>query len=129
MSHTNFVPQTTLYTSIKDSQNQQMIARPTPTPLRPRCPPIPLAPLTHNSLQKYKPFFEHVLDQKLKERDEYYLRQIQVREEEVEARRVLREQEFQTDLAAHRVTLESVSRQLEESRVNRYLGKTVQRIY
>ena len=63
--------------------------------------------------------FEHVLDQKLKERDEFYLRQVQACEEEVEARHVLREQEFQADLAAHRVTLESVSRQLEELRVNR----------
>jgi len=87
------------------------------------------APSNAQLTPEVQAFFEHVLDQKLKERDEYYLRQIQVREEEVEARRVLREQEFQTDLAAHRVTLESVSRQLEESRVNRYLGKTVQRIY
>ena len=63
--------------------------------------------------------FEHILDQKLKERDKYYLRQLQAREEEVEARCLLHEQEFQADLAAHRVTLESVSRQLEESRVNR----------
>jgi len=61
---------------------------------------------------------EHVLDQKLKERDEFYLHQLQARKEEVEARRVLCKQEFQADLAAHCVTLESVSRQLEESRVN-----------
>lgn len=60
-------------------------------------------------------FFEHILNQKLKERDEYYLLQIQEREKEVEASRALREQEFQADIAAHRVTLESVSHQLEKS--------------
>jgi hypothetical protein len=62
--------------------------------------------------------FEQILDQKLKERDEYYLRQIQAHEEEVEARRVQREQEFQVDIAAHKASLESLSRQLEESRVD-----------
>jgi hypothetical protein len=63
-------------------------------------------------------FFEHILDQKLNERDEYYLRQIQAHKEEAEARRVLREQEFQADIAARDATLESVSHQLEESRIN-----------
>jgi hypothetical protein len=65
-------------------------------------------------------FFEHVLQQKLKERDEYYLQKIQAREEELEVRRVQREQEFQKDLAARHAALESVSLQLEESqsRVN-----------
>jgi len=62
--------------------------------------------------------FEHVLDQKLKERDEYYLRQMQAREEEAEGRRVLREQEFQADIAARDATLQSVSHQLEEARIN-----------
>ena len=61
---------------------------------------------------------EHVLDAKLKERDEYYHRQMQAHEEEVEARRALREQEFQTEIAARNATLESVSHQLEESRIN-----------
>jgi hypothetical protein len=63
-------------------------------------------------------FFQHILDEKLKERDEYYLRQMQAREEEVEARRVLLEQEFQAEIAARNATLESVSHQLEESRIN-----------
>ncbi len=64
-------------------------------------------------------FFEYILDQKLKEHDKYYLHQIQAHEEEVEAKHVLHEQEFQADIAAHCVTLESVSRQLEESRVDK----------
>ena len=62
-------------------------------------------------------FFEHILDQKLKERDEYYLCQIQAHKEEAEARRMLREQEFQADIAARDATLESVSHQLEESKI------------
>jgi hypothetical protein len=63
--------------------------------------------------------FEQLLNQKLKEHDEYYLGQIQVHEEELEVRRVMREQEYQEGIAARHATLENVSCQLEESRVNR----------
>ncbi len=62
--------------------------------------------------------FENILDQKLKEQDQYYLQRIQASEEEVEARRVQREHEFRADIAARDATLESVSRQLEEARVS-----------
>jgi hypothetical protein len=63
-------------------------------------------------------FFKQLLNQKLKERDDYYLGRIQAREEELEARRAMREQQYQEDIAARHATLESVSRQLEESRAN-----------
>jgi hypothetical protein len=62
--------------------------------------------------------FERILDQKLKERDAYYLHQMRTHEEEAEARRVQREAQFQADIAARDASLESVSRQLEESRIN-----------
>jgi len=62
--------------------------------------------------------FERILDQKLKERDEYYLHQMQTHEEEAEARRVQHEAQFQADIAARDASLESVSHQLEESRIN-----------
>jgi predicted phage tail protein len=69
--------------------------------------------------------FERILIQKLQERDEYYLGQIQMCEEEMEARRVMHEQEYQKDMAAHQATLESVSHQLEESRVNEMCVLTI----
>jgi hypothetical protein len=62
--------------------------------------------------------FENILNQKLKEQDQYYLQRIRASEEEVEARHLQREQEFQADIAARDATLESVSRQLEEARVS-----------
>jgi len=80
--------------------------------------PIPSMPSNIQLTPDVQAFFEHILDQKLKERDTYYHQQLQARQEEVEARRVQREQEFQADLAARDATLESVSRQLEESRIN-----------
>ena len=58
--------------------------------------------------------FEQILEQRLEERDEYYFRH----KGEAEARRMQREQEFQAEIAAHHVALESISRQLEESQVN-----------
>lgn len=61
---------------------------------------------------------ENILNQKLKEQDQYYLQRIRASEEEVEARRLQREHEFQADIAAREATLESVSRQLEEARVS-----------
>jgi ABC-type Fe3+-citrate transport system substrate-binding protein len=76
---------------------------------------------THPDIQiplETQNLLEQVLDRKLRERDEYYLRQIQAHEEEAEARRLQREQEFQAEIAAHKATLESLSRQLEESRVD-----------
>ena len=62
--------------------------------------------------------FENILDQKLKEQDQYYLQQIQASEEEVEARRVQCEHEFRADIATRDATLESVLCQLEEARVS-----------
>ena len=58
--------------------------------------------------------FEQIFEPLLKERDEYYFR----REEEAEARRMQREHEFQADIAARHVALDSISCQLEESLVN-----------
>lgn len=60
---------------------------------------------------------EAAMDQRLRERDEYYLQQMQAREEELERRRVLREQEFAADRAAMQATLDSVSHQLEVSQI------------
>lgn len=62
--------------------------------------------------------FEQILAQKLKEHDDHYLHQIRAHEEEAEARRMRREQEFQVEIATHHATLESLSRQLEDSRVD-----------
>ena len=53
--------------------------------------------------------FENILNQKLKEQDQYYLQQIQASKEEVEARRLQREHEFQAEIAACNATLKSVS--------------------
>ena len=51
-----------------------------------------ISPLSHLQLSpEIQTFFEQLLNQKLKERDEYYLGQIQAHEEELEARRVMRE--------------------------------------
>lgn len=60
---------------------------------------------------------EAAMSQRLRERDQYYLEQMQEHEEELERRRVLREQEFAADRAAMQATLDSVSRQLEASQV------------
>ncbi len=58
------------------------------------------------------------ISNKLLKTPAHHYQQMQGHQEEVEARHVQCEQEFQADLAARDATLESVSCQLEESRIN-----------
>ena len=62
---------------------------------------IPLSDMQPELSLEIQTFFERLLNHKLKEHDEYYLGQIQACEEELEARRVMREQEYQEDIATH----------------------------